>query len=31
MDIRQGEDSAPTRVVFELFKDLAPRTCENFI
>ena len=29
MDIRIGEDK-PDRVIFELFEDLAPKTCENF-
>lgn len=32
MDIKIGsEDGAPIWVVYELFKDLAPKTCENFI
>lgn len=30
MDVWIGDDGAPSRVVFELFKDLAPKTCENF-
>jgi len=31
MDIRIGEEGAPTKVVFELFWNLAPKTCDNFL